>query len=178
MSPKKINCYATRASSYRVLQFIHQDSCPAPLPFMILLPLLLALPPLGLRRPAPLARRCAPQVALVPRNRVACYGCGAELQADVAGSPGYMEPERYEMKRKRRQLRETLCDRCRRLSSGEILPAVVEGRLKRPSGAAVGEEGRGITTPEALRGVLLPLRERPALIALLVDLTDVAGTRW
>ena len=96
----------------------------------------------------------------------------------MAGSPGYMEPERYEMKRKRRQLRETLCDRCRRLSSGEILPAVVEGRLKRPSGAAVGEEGRGITTPEALRGVLLPLRERPALIALLVDLTDVAGTRW
>ena len=84
----------------------------------------------------------------------------------------------YAEKRKRRQLRESLCDRCRRLSSGEILPAVVEGRLKRPSGAAVGEEGRGITTPEALRGVLLPLRERPALIALLVDLTDVAGTRW
>eukprot|EP00967_Tisochrysis_lutea_P152472 scaffold298875_cov31-Tisochrysis_lutea.AAC.3 len=126
--------------------------------------------------------RCTPLTAhdaLVPRHIIGCYGCGAELQVDFFDSPGFVEPERYELKAARRQLRQTLCERCRRLSQGEIIPAVVEGRLRPAQDAAPTNSpgnGRGITTPEALRSVLKPLRERKALIALLVDLTDVAGT--
>lgn len=132
-------------------------------------------------RAPPLVRSSSPRAreALVPRHIIGCYGCGAELQDDFANAPGYVEPERYEMKAARRQLRQTLCERCRRLSQGEIIPAVVEGRLQRaPDADATGAlgDGRGITTPEALRDVLRPLRERKALIALLVDLTDVGGT--
>ena len=116
----------------------------------------------------------------MPRNIIGCYGCGAELQDEFVSSPGFVEPERYLMKATRRQLRQTLCERCRRLSQGEIIPAVVEGRLQRAASegedASVPGNGRGITTPEALRDVLKPLRERKALIALLVDLTDVGGT--
>ena len=72
----------------------------------------------------------APKASKVAKQRVGCYGCGADLQMDVLGAAGYVEPERYEVKAVHRQLKQLLCRRCRALSQGEILPAVVEGRLK------------------------------------------------
>ena len=54
---------------------------------------------------------------------------------ETAGRPGYVEPERYELKASHRQLRQTLCARCRAMTQGEILPAVVEGRLAVADGA-------------------------------------------
>ena len=57
------------------------------------------------------------------------------------------------------------------LTQGQILPAVVEGRLGIESG-----DGAGLVTPEELRGQLVHLRERKALVVLLVDLSDVSGS--
>mmetsp|Transcript_46672 Transcript_46672/g.77203 ORF Transcript_46672/g.77203 Transcript_46672/m.77203 type:complete len:490 (+) Transcript_46672:161-1630(+) len=102
-------------------------------------------------------------------NRFCCYGCGAELQFEAPDAAGYVEPDRYALKQRHRQLRQGLCCRCRALSQGQILPAVAEGRLRKAG-------GNGVTSPEELRAQLLPLRERKALVVLLVDLTDVAGT--
>ena len=51
-----------------------------------------------------------------------------------------MEPERYELKALHRQLRQTLCCRCRALAGGQILPAVLEGRLLRPDSLALLRE--------------------------------------
>lgn len=98
-----------------------------------------------------------------------CYGCGAELQCDLEGAAGFLDPEKYELKARHRQLRKQLCTRCTQMSGGAILPAVVEGRLR-------GAGEAGVTTPEELRGELLHLRQRKVLVVLLVDLTDVAGS--
>lgn len=97
---------------------------------------------------------------------VGCYGCGAGLQTDEPGAAGYVEPARYELKAQHRQLRLLLCQRCRSLSHGEILPAVVEGRLR------ASAAGKGVTTPEELRAELAPLRHRKVLAVLLVDVSD------
>ena len=93
------------------------------------------------------------------------------LQMEAGGAPGFVEPERYELKAVHKQLRQTLCARCRAMTQGQILPAVVEGRLGIESG-----DGAGLVTPEELRGQLVHLRERKALVVLLVDLSDVSGS--
>ena len=59
-----------------------------------------------------------------------CLLAGANLQTMDPSAAGYVEPDRYELKATHRQLRLLLCRRCRALSHGEILPAVVEGRLR------------------------------------------------
>ena len=56
------------------------------------------------------------------------------------------------------------------MTQGQILPAVVEGRL------GVEAEGAGLVTPEELRDQLVHLRERKALVVLLVDVSDVSGS--
>ena len=104
------------------------------------------------------------------RNQICCYGCGAELQMEAEGTPGFVEPERYELKALHKQLRQTLCARCRAMTQGQILPAVVEGRL------GIEADGAGLVTPEELRNQLVHLRERKALVVLLVDLSDVSGS--
>lgn len=106
---------------------------------------------------------------VAPRGTFTCYGCGAELQTEFKFMAGYVEPERYAEKKLHKQLRETLCARCRSLAHGEILPAVAEGRLKEAGGAS-------FATPDELRAQLTHLRERTALVVLLADLTDVSAT--
>ena len=108
-------------------------------------------------------------VPVAPRGTFTCYGCGAELQTEYKFMAGYVEPERYAEKKLHKQLRETLCARCRSLAHGEILPAVAEGRLKEAGGAS-------FATPDELRAQLTHLRERTALVVLLADLTDVSAT--
>ena len=129
----------------------------------------------------------------VAKHRVACYGCGADLQTEAPAAAGYVEPDRYQLKAQHRQLKLLLCRRCRALSHGDILPAVVEGRLKTavpdPTAPAVDESieagsataergvyGIGVTTPEELRAELRPLRDQKILAVLLVDVTDVTGS--
>ena len=103
-------------------------------------------------------------------NKPSCYGCGAKLQTIDSKRPGYITQDKFNLKQKHKQLRNSvICERCKRLTNGEILPAVQEGRLQKNAGA-------GITTPQELREILMPIRERKVLIALLVDLTDVSGT--
>jgi len=124
------------------------------------------------RRPAPAPKRV--KVGKEAKLRIGCYGCGASLQMDEPAAAGYVEPERYDLKAQHRQLRLLLCSRCRSLTQGKILPAVVEGRLRSAPSASVS--GAGVTTPEQLRAELAPLRDQKALVALLVDMCDVTGS--
>jgi hypothetical protein len=34
----------------------------------------------------------------------ACYGCGAPLQTDIASGPGYVRPDKYDLKARHKQL--------------------------------------------------------------------------
>ena len=116
---------------------------------------------------------------------------------DEPSAAGFVEADRYELKAQHRQLKLLLCRRCRSLSHGEILPAVVEGRLKAAApvdvaapaanteatdGADAGADaggvsfGIGVTTPEQLRAELRPLKDLKVLAVLLVDVTDVTGS--
>ena len=38
------------------------------------------------------------------------------LQMEAGGAPGFVEPERYELKAVHKQLRQTLCARCRAMT--------------------------------------------------------------
>ena len=86
-------------------------------------------PPRKLKKKRGVVRK-PPKPSKVAKQRVGCYGCGADLQTVAPAAAGYVEPERYELKAVHRQLRLLICRRCRALTHGEILPAVVEGRLK------------------------------------------------
>lgn len=39
------------------------------------------------------------RVMSAKRNAAACYGCGAELQTENEGTPGYVQPETYKIVR-------------------------------------------------------------------------------
>ncbi|PNH09434.1 putative nitric oxide synthase, partial [Tetrabaena socialis] len=56
--------------------------------------------------------------------RGCCYGCGAALQTEVPPGPGYVAPDKYAVKKQRRQLGKVLCLRCSDLSNGAMIPAV------------------------------------------------------
>ena len=118
-----------------------------------------------------------PKPSKIAKRRTACYGCGADLQTEAIYAAGYVDPERYELKASHKQLKLLLCNRCRSLAQGEILPAVLEGRLRAASSvdSAVGA-AVGVTTPEALREELKMVRELKCLVVLLVDVTDVTGS--
>ena len=138
-------------------------------------------------------KKATPKASKVAKRRIGCYGCGADIQTEDPSGAGYVEPERYEVKAAHKQLRLLLCRRCRALSQGEILPAVVEGRMLTAYDKPVDDEaeatattsaptdesrgvGIGVTTPAQLRAELAPLREQKVLAVMLVDVTDVTGT--
>lgn len=110
--------------------------------------------------------------------RIGCYGCGADLQCCEPAAAGYVEEERYVEKAARRQLRILLCNRCRAMAHGNILPAVVEGRLRSASNSNETSAylGVGVTTPDQLRTELKPIRDQKVLAVLLVDVTDITGS--
>ncbi|KAG8381529.1 hypothetical protein BUALT_Bualt06G0131200 [Buddleja alternifolia] len=97
-----------------------------------------------------------------------CYGCGAPLQTSETDSPGYVEPETYDLKKKHRQLRTVLCGRCRLLSHGHMITAV--------GGNGGYSGGKQFVTAEELRGKLSHLRHEKALIVKLVDIVDFNGS--
>ena len=141
------------------------------------------------------AVKAAKKMSKRTKSRIGCYGCGADLQTVAVGAAGYVESDRYELKEQHKQLRLLLCTRCRALSHGDILPAVIEGRLKtavqtpvappplplegveEEAGAAESAGmGIGVTTPEQLRAELAPLRGQKVLIVMLVEVPDVTGS--
>ncbi|XP_075513230.1 LOW QUALITY PROTEIN: putative nitric oxide synthase [Primulina tabacum] len=97
-----------------------------------------------------------------------CYGCGAPLQTTEHDSPGYVEPETYDLKKKHRQLRTVICGRCRLLSHGHMITAVGG------NGGYAG--GKQFVTAEELREKLSHLRHEKALIVKLVDIVDFNGS--
>ena len=52
-----------------------------------------------------------------------CYGCGAALQTEQEGAAGYVEPEKYELKRVHRQLSQLVCGYVRQISMHAIHPS-------------------------------------------------------
>uniref|UniRef100_A0A7C9AVG5 Nitric-oxide synthase (NADPH) n=1 Tax=Opuntia streptacantha TaxID=393608 RepID=A0A7C9AVG5_OPUST len=102
-------------------------------------------------------------------NSVAsCYGCGAPLQTQEVDSPGYVDPDTYELKKKHHQLRTILCGRCQLLSHGHMITAV--------GGHGGYTGGKQFITAEQLRDKLSHLRHEKALIVKLVDIVDFNGS--
>ncbi|KAK9144374.1 hypothetical protein Sjap_004277 [Stephania japonica] len=99
---------------------------------------------------------------------VSCYGCGAPLQTAEAGSPGYVDSETYELKKRHRQLRTVLCGRCKLLSHGHMITAV--------GGNGGYSGGKQFVSAEELRERLSHLRHKKALIVKLVDIVDFNGS--
>jgi nitric-oxide synthase len=94
------------------------------------------------------------------------------LQVSSAAAPGYVSPERYAPKALHRQTDQLLCGRCSGLTHGVLANAVAgQGRNR---GAAAARPG--LVTPEQLRAHLAALRDRAALVVLLVDATDFSGS--
>ena len=65
-----------------------------------------------------------------------CYGCGAGLQNQQAGSAGYVNGEVYVVKKQHRQLGQVLCERCQALSHGGMIPGVLERTAARRAPAS------------------------------------------
>ena len=107
----------------------------------------------------------------VQYERGNCYGCGVRLQTGAAELPvGYVERERYEVKRRHRQLGQLLCRRCQELSNGAMIPGVADFAQQQQQqggsssssssslsgGGSISGSGSGFTdktllTPEELR---------------------------
>jgi nitric-oxide synthase len=44
--------------------------------------------------------------SLVDKGVVTCYGCGAPLQTSVPAAAGYVHPDKFEAKKKHKQLQQ------------------------------------------------------------------------
>eukprot|EP00250_Pteridium_aquilinum_P010516 c19443_g1_i1 orf=108-1952(+) len=97
-----------------------------------------------------------------------CYGCGAALQTHEREAPGYVPLDTYEVKKKHHQLRTVLCERCRALSHGQMIPAV--------GGHGGYGGGKRFISAEQLRTELSHIRNEKALIINLVDIVDFNGS--
>ncbi|KAJ6848942.1 putative nitric oxide synthase isoform X1 [Iris pallida] len=104
-----------------------------------------------------------------PSSAVAsCYGCGAPLQTVESDSPGYVDTETYELKKRHHQLRTILCGRCKLLSHGHMVTAV--------GGHGGYSGGKQFVSAEELREKLSHLRHEKVLIVKLVDIVDFNGS--
>ncbi|KAH7437897.1 hypothetical protein KP509_05G094200 [Ceratopteris richardii] len=106
--------------------------------------------------------------AVAPTTSPGCYGCGAMLQTLEAGAPGYVPLDMYELKKKHHQLRSVLCERCRALAHGQMIPAV--------GGHGGYGGGKRFVTAERLRMELSHIGDEKALIINLVDVVDFNGS--
>ncbi|KAK9916297.1 hypothetical protein WJX75_001022 [Coccomyxa subellipsoidea] len=104
-------------------------------------------------------------------RRGSCYGCGAALQTEEASAPGYVPEEKYEEKRRHRQLGTLVCRRCQELSNGAMVPGVAD-----VWGRDSEERLKMLVSPEQLRTQLARVREQRAVAVLLVDLLDASGS--
>ncbi|EIE26295.1 hypothetical protein COCSUDRAFT_26953 [Coccomyxa subellipsoidea C-169] len=104
-------------------------------------------------------------------RRGSCYGCGAALQTEEAAAPGYVSVEKYEEKRRHRQLGTLVCRRCQDLSNGAMVPGVAD-----VWGRDSEEDLKVLVSPEQLRTQLARVREERAVAVLLVDLLDASGS--
>jgi nitric-oxide synthase, plant len=117
------------------------------------------------------------------------------LQISNTQTPGYVEPEKFALKRRHRQLNQLLCARCQALSNGEMIPGVAdfqqlaqieknnttagEDHQKNAPSSPSGQTGfsaKSLATPEQLREQLRNVRSSRALVVLLVDLLDASGS--
>lgn len=105
----------------------------------------------------------------VPSSLAAhCYGCGAPLQSELVDSPGYVDIEIFELKKRHHQLRTILCGRCKLLSHGHMVTAV--------GGHGGYSGGKQFILAEELREKLSDIRYDKVLIIKLVDIVDFNGS--
>ncbi|GAX85282.1 hypothetical protein CEUSTIGMA_g12700.t1 [Chlamydomonas eustigma] len=131
-------------------------------------------------------------IADMQRKKGKCYGCGASLQIKVPLGPGYVPADKYETKRKHRQLDKVLCERCAELCNGAMIPAVKDFTQKQQEllmlqkqtvqqqeeSSAVQIEllGKSLISPEQLRLQLMEVKDKKAIVVMLIDLLDASGS--
>lgn len=79
-----------------------------------------------------------------------------------------MDANAWREKAKRRQWGMLKCERCKQLEQGKMVNAV--------AGQAGQTEGASLIRPEDLRACLAPLKRSHAMVALVVDVTDLNGS--
>ncbi|GIL77961.1 hypothetical protein Vretimale_6458 [Volvox reticuliferus] len=95
-------------------------------------------------RAARKAARLADKAAAAARNsQGCCYGCGAMLQTEVPVGAGYVAPDKYAVRKQRRQLDKVLCQRCSELCNGAMIPAVQDFNQKLQLRQLMGEAAPG-----------------------------------
>jgi nitric-oxide synthase len=94
--------------------------------------------------------------------------------SDPSFSAGYVEAEKYGQKLQHKQLGQLLCVRCHGLSNGAMIPAVEDFSQRQQH--ASGFASKSLVTPEELRRRLGVVRQKAALVVLLVDLLDCSGS--
>ncbi|XP_024530145.1 putative nitric oxide synthase [Selaginella moellendorffii] len=108
------------------------------------------------------------QVVKLKSLEPCCYGCGAVLQYTQENTPGYINAETYELKKKHHQLKSVLCSRCQLMCHGKLIPAV--------GGYGIYGREKGFVTAEELRAQLAHIREERVLVLKLVDIVDFSGS--
>ena len=134
-----------------------------------------------------------------------CYGCGEVLQINDPSLPGFVDAEKYDLKKRHKQLNTLLCVRCQSLSHGAMIPGVAdfaqtllqgdplsrqalsrqkenEYRTLSLSNIPASNKNHGVdyskhlATPDEMRKRLHGLHETRAVIVLLIDLLDASGS--
>ncbi|GMH44225.1 hypothetical protein BSKO_12159 [Bryopsis sp. KO-2023] len=100
-----------------------------------------------------------------------CYGCGVQVQLDEPGEIGFIQKEKYQTKAKFKQYGQLLCDRCVSLSHGKMVPAVFDLHQQ-----AAGQPSKSLISPGEFRSTLMEVRDKAAVVVLLVDLLDLPGS--
>lgn len=115
-----------------------------------------------------------------------CYGCGVLLQTSDPNAIGFVDPEKFAVKQRHRQLNQLICTRCQALSNGAMIPGVADfqqvlptqghQQRQRQTGYGNDDKTKALATPEELRDQLRHVRASRALVVLLIDLLDASGS--
>ena len=95
----------------------------------------------------------------IPPSVVPCSGCGAHLQCHDSKFPGFLPVELFASAKSDNDLRELRCQRCYIMKKYDVALKVT-------------------VSPEDYPKTITHLKEKRAIIILIVDLTDFPGSVW
>ena len=95
----------------------------------------------------------------IPPSKVPCSGCGAHLQCHDSKFPGFLPVEIFASVKSDNALRELRCQRCYIMKKYDVALKVT-------------------VSPEDYPKTIAHLKEKRAIIILIVDLTDFPGSVW
>jgi len=92
----------------------------------------------------------------VPMSKVPCHGCGALLHCQGPGIPGYVPSQKF-LSTPENQLKDVTCQRCHLLLAFNIAVDIAVG-------------------PSDYEAILSEIKQKTALLVLVVDLTDLPNS--